>query len=109
MNKLTIDKVNKRRPRCRQCSCPADMIWVEDKDERLHLLMLRREKGTMEFLCRLREVANCGLAEAKATCLHLALPDRRCHKCNSGLSEGTIVDCESCDSVNLIWDDDQEI
>ena len=99
----SILEVNSRRPRCLQCGCLADVVEVQDLEDRRELARMRASDEFLRFIPRIREITGCGVAEAKATYLHLAKIDRQCHRCSARLEPGDVVDCPKCRSLNLIW------
>ena len=100
---LTIDQVNARRPRCARCGCLGDIAWTNDPKLRETLLRLDSNDDVMAFFSTVRQHTGCGLGEAKALRMHLANPNRTCHRCGEPLSDGEVVDCAKCQSVNIVW------
>ena len=100
---LSLLDVNTRRPRCRQCGCLYDMVEVADERDRRELAELHAANEFLQFVPRIRQLTRCGIGEAKATYLHLAKAGRECHRCDTPLASGEIVDCAKCKSLNLVW------
>lgn len=101
---MNIDEVNQREPRCKQCGCLSELIWVDDKVGRAALHAKAAKADFLGFVPAIRAMTSCSIGEAKATFMHVALPGRRCHQCKSVLGDGAIVDCLRCKSLNLVWE-----
>jgi hypothetical protein len=83
------------------------MAWVQGKDAQKELYSIFLKKNDyLEFVQKILKLTGCEISEAKATYLHLAAPGRKCHRCESALEQGNIVDCKKCNSVNIIWEQD---
>jgi hypothetical protein len=58
----------------------------------------------IEAIRLIRNDTGCGLGEAKATEMHIMKRAGECHWCRGPLSEGEIVDCPRCRSLNIsLW------
>jgi hypothetical protein len=101
---MNIDEVNQRKPRCKQCGCSSELIWVADDAARAALNARVVKNDFLGFIPAIRTMTSCSHGVAKATLAHIALPGRRCHRCKLILSEGAIVDCGHCKSLNLVWE-----
>ena len=101
---MNIDEVNQRSPRCTRCTCTSELVWVKDDDDRASLYAKVAKDDFLGFVPAIRTMTSCSIGEAKATFMHVALSGRRCHWCKSELSEGAIVDCQRCKSLNLVWE-----
>lgn len=103
---MNIDEVNQRKPRCKQCGCSSELIWIADDAARAALYARVVKGDFLGFVPAIRTLTSCSIGEAKATFMHVALSGRRCHNCKSVLVEGATVDCERCKSLNLVWEAD---
>jgi hypothetical protein len=99
--RLTFQEANERRPRCRECGCLADFVFVSDQTERKRLGELISQGRTMTFMDQLQRTTGCSILESKATYTHLIGRDGLCHRCHSTVPDGDIADCPNCGAVNI--------
>lgn len=100
---LTLDAVNARRPRCKQCGCLSDFAVVHLDEHKADLASFLPRDDLIGFVKRCRELIGCEIGPAKATYQHFSKDGFRCHYCRQELADGEVVECSTCGAVNISW------
>jgi hypothetical protein len=102
---LDLSLVNARPRRCERCGCLAPFAAPLEATAKRELHVIAVENETMQFMKRLREIAHCDLASAKAVFAHITTKRGVCNWCSKQIPIVEYVDCAQCKSFNIWWGD----
>jgi hypothetical protein len=87
---------------CKKCGGLFQAVLPDLPEDELELARLFRQEQQMEFIRVLRNKTGCDLKDAKGTLQHISREGRLCHRCNTELEAGKIVDCAKCGALNIV-------
>lgn len=97
---VTLSDVNSRAHPCRRCRSVFRVALPSERRDRKDLALLARGKSP-KLIEILREITRCDLTDAKGTLEHVTQRPGKCHQCAAELPIDYLVDCRSCDTLNI--------
>ena len=89
--------------RCRSTEPIAGPFSAEGRRRLAASLEIHR---TLDIMLAIRGDTGCGLSEAKGTLLHLVTKEGECHWCRGAIPVAELVDCPTCEALNIFWEAD---